>query len=422
MEQEIATAPCWPRHWPRRTFVLVSCLLLPAAFPARAVEGSATPSPPSCSTLARVPGPEDLVLDARGGRILVSSQDRRSDPWPEGAIWSVPLDPTQKAVKLALAGRRDGCSFHPHGIDLVKSCDGTPLLYVLNHHDAEDRLPERGCFATGEFRAAPSGRLSSVEVYVVETRRLRFLQRLADPEVLTNGNDLVARPNGDVWVTDPPAGKLAQVLDSLGLIAKSRVVQYRCASRRGPPCVGTWHLRTDPKARNERIRYANGIAYRPLSGLDGGGCNGEAEGLLYVAGGAEKKLHRFRVHSGESLEALEPIGFPEQPDHPNPDNLSWIDADRTRLLVAGHPNLRRFVQHSRASAALSPSAVVEVPVAPEDEKDDEKPIPVFHDSGGLVSAASVALCVEGDLVLGQVFEPAVVRCVLPEPCGGEEGP
>lgn len=398
---------------------LLACLFLAGGLPARSAEPSTAPGAPSCQTLARIPGPEDLVLDEERNRLLVSSQDRRPQRWPKGAIWSVPLDPTQKAVKLPLAGRRDECSFHPRGIDLVRSCDRTPLLYVLNHHDADDRLPERACFATGESRAAPSGRISSVEVYVVETRRLRFLQRLADPEILTNGNDLVARPNGDVWVTDPPAGKLAQALDSLGLRARSRVVRFDCASRQGRRCLGSWEVRTDPSTQGHEIRYANGIAFRPSG--EGRACDAPDPGALFVAGGAERKIHRFTVSAEGELTVETGIDLPEGHQYPNPDNLTWIDADRTRLLVAGHPNLRRFLQHSQASAAPSPSAVVEVPVAPENEEDDVEPIPVFDDAGGLVSAASVALCAEADLILGQVFEPAVVRCVLPKPCGGEEG-
>lgn len=398
-------------------FLLV--LLLPAGHAARASEASTPHAPPSCSTLARVPGPEDLVLDEERSRLLVSSQDRRPDPWPPGEIWAVPLDPVHKPYRLDLAGRGYACSFHPHGIDLVESCDGRLLLYVLNHHDADDRLPERACFAIGGVRTAPKGRISSVEVFEVEDRRLRFLQRLADPEILTNGNDLVARPNGDVWVTDPPAGRLAQVLDLLGPWGRSRVVQFECSSRRGQRCLGSWKTRTDPRTKGQKIRFANGIAFRPSG--EGRACDEPDPGALYVAGGAERKLHRFTVKAAGVLEARAAIGLPDGHEFPNPDNLSWIDAGRTRLLVAGHPNLRRFLQHSRSQAVLSPSAVVEVPARPEYAEGDVASIPVFQDSGGMVSGASVALCVEGDLVLGQVFEPAVVRCVLPEPCDGGEG-
>lgn len=429
-EPAIATALCSPRHRLVRTLAFVSCLLLPAACPARAAQGPAVPPPPSCWSLARVPGPEDLVLDARHERLLVSSQDRRPKPWPPGAIWAVPLDPTGKAAALELAGRRDECSFHPHGIDLVESCDGKPLLYVLNHHAPEDRLPERGCFAAGSLRTAPSGRISSVEVFEVEGRRLRFVQRLADPEVLTNGNDLVARPGGDVWVTNPPAGALAQVLEAAGIRMKSRVVRFQCKSRRGLRCLGAWEVATTLRkpgkgstAVHARIRYANGIAFQPSSAGRAGACDGADPGFLFVAGGAERRLHRFAVPASGRLQAWGAIELPEGSAYPHPDNLSWVDEARTRLLVAGHPSLRRFVQHSRAAAAPSPSAVVEVRVPPPGAPAEDREVKtVFEDPGGLISAASVAVCAAGDLVLGQVFEPAVLRCRLPEPCGGGEGP
>lgn len=408
----VAAIPTERRAAIAGALVALVSIVAPSGNTAQAAEETGSPLSPSCTTLARVPGPEDLVLEEERHRLLVSSQDRRSTEDPDGAIWAVPLDPAHSAYPLVLSGRRDECSFHPHGIDLVLSCEGQRLLYVLNHHEPEDRHPERGCFAAGELRSAPKDRLASVEVYVVEDRRLRFLQRLTDPEVLAHGNDLVALPNGDVWVTDPPAGKLAQALEVWGWSHRSRVVHFRCAQRRDGRCVGRWETRTDPAVREERIRFANGIAYRPLPDSDA--CEGNASGVLYVAGGAERTLHRFRVHDGRCLETLKPLRFPDSPDRPNPDNLTWIGDQHTRLLVAGHPNLRRFLQHSRSRDVPSPSAVAEVRVGSE----SLGVMPVFHDPGGLISAASVAACVDGDLVLGQVFESAVLRCVLETPCDG----
>lgn len=56
---------------------------------------------PACWTLARLPGPEDLVIDpGLPRRLLVSSQDRRLEPRPKGGIWSVPLDPGQHSEEL----------------------------------------------------------------------------------------------------------------------------------------------------------------------------------------------------------------------------------------------------------------------------------------------------------------------------------
>ncbi len=150
------------------------------------------PEPPACWTLAHVPGPEDLVVDAVNRRLLVSSQDRREKPRPKGAIWSVPLDGQAEPCELELAGREDGCSFHPHGIDLVQSRDGQWLLYVLNHEVADDWSPSHDCFAGAGLPGVHRSAVTSIEVFAVERTRLRFLQRLADPR----GPDPRQRPGG----------------------------------------------------------------------------------------------------------------------------------------------------------------------------------------------------------------------------------
>lgn len=340
-------------------------------------------------------------MDGARHRLLVSSQDRRPEQWPPGAIWSVPLDPAEDARELDLLGRRDGCSFHPHGIDLVRSDRGPWLLYVLNHHDPGDRSPERGCFDAEALAGAPGGRLTSVEVFVVHPGHLRFVQRLAAPAVLTNGNDLAALPNGDVWVTDPPGGAAGQLLEARGPLRLSRVVRYRCGLRRELRCAGRW-IEAEIDPGTEPLRYANGIAYRP-------GTAGRGD-RLYVASGAGARLHVFVIAHRSSLMLLDAI-----PLTSNPDNLTWADpGERTTLLAAGHPDLRRFLQHAGSSRVPAPTEVLAI------RADDGTVRPLFRDPGHRVSAASVAACAGEDLVLGQVFEPAVLRCRIASACGALE--
>lgn len=372
----------------------------------------------TCRTLARVPGPEDLVLDRSGEasapRLLVSSQERRGDePRPAGAIYAVPLEPMDvKTVrKLPLVGR-DDCSFHPHGIDLVQrksetgeagdgvSSDPPWLLYVLNHHDPADATPQAGCFPRAEAAARTGKTVTSVEIFKIESRRLVFVQRLADPEVLVHGNDLVAEEGGDLWVTSPPPGRGSQLVEALYGSFGSKLVHFECTSTGDLPCVGRWRV-----ARSVG-RLINGIALGPPGAL------GE-RARLYVASSAEPSLYVVPVAEDGSLSAPSrlPVGT-------GADNLSWETDEQKALLLAAHPNPRRFLQHARRSEVPSPSEARRIQIQ------DCVPEVLWRDGGSLVSAASTALCYEGDLVLGQVFEKAIVRCRPPVEdlrCGlGEE--
>jgi len=357
--------------------------------------------PAACWRLAAVPGPEDLVVDDRHDRLLVSSRHLRGDRRRDGAIWTVPLEPARapRAHPLKLFGR-DDCSFHPHGIDQALLEDGRQLLYVLNHHAAEDTGAASGCFPADSPRGAA---VSSVEVFLVERSRLRFLQRLAAPSVLKSGNDLVARPNGDLWITDPATSLARLSLERARWLLSSRLVHFDCERPSPGPdgalaelrCNGTWRRVRPPGGLGGAPRYPNGIAWDPAreellvaATLD------DAVFVYAVTGAADLELVRRIPVAGDAL-----LG---------PDNLSWIDAERTRLLAAGHPDARRFLQHAQAAQVPSPSAVWSVTT---DVGESRR---VFEDPGVLISGSSVAACAGGDLVVGQVFETGVFRCRVAE--------
>lgn len=370
-----------------------------------------------CWTLARVPGPEDLVLVPEGDAVLVSSQDRRADPQPQGAIWYVPLesaDPARHPRRLKLRGRGDQCSFHPHGIDLI-TLDPRPgekeeakkplhLLYVINHHEPGDNGVTKGCFELPS-KARPRAAVTSVEVFEYRGGEIFFLQRLADPAALTKGNDLVARSNGDLWVTSPPSNPVARLLDFQDWprfwFESSKVVRFACDSPRETDgrCTGAWKEVELPF--EEPLRYVNGIEIRESTDSP----------LLYLASTGGQRIHVARIGEvGELTDAgtLCVEGMP--------DNLAW---DEDALLVAAHPYARRFTQHARSPGTPSPSKAyrLEPPnsawschACVDHPRPERRSGLVFRDSGGRVSAASVAVRVGKDLVLGQVFEPAVVRC------------
>lgn len=369
-----------------------------------------------CWTLAAVPGPEDLVLVPGGDVALVSSQDRRGAPDAPDAIWSVPLDPAAAARpprRLTLHGR-DDCSFHPHGLDLVTNDQGKTLLYVINHHRPEDLAVARACFdAVGKTK--PRASVTSVEVFELRDEELYFLQRLADPEKLTGGNDLVAEVDGDVWVTIPPVGGLgfvAELLqDDVFGAAPSKLAHFECERGTGGDarCTGIWQevelpFETPP-------RYVNGIEIDRDS----------AASRLYLASTGDERILVAavdRAEGGSGGDGPDDAGVPtlrEMGFHcldGMPDNLLW--SERGDLLVATHADARRFLQHARSPSTPSPWKVYSLSV---DGAPGRSPCgkrrrarPVLQDAGGRVSAASVAASVDEDFILGQVFGPGVARC------------
>lgn len=346
----------------------------------------------SCSRVGTVPGPEDLVVVSEAGvsRLLVSSQPRRESPRPNGGIYDVTLETRPiRSRQLPLIGR-DGCSFHPHGVGLLEVAGAggrSSRLYVLNHHDAGDTSPSLGCLPNADRWLSQGGGFVSVEVFEVLEAGLGFLQRLVDPRVLLNGNDLVVTENGDVYVTFPPAQSRDKVLELMGRKGLSQLVRIRCPVATAERCI----------PRFEKVAVlddsVNGIAMRK----EEGGFS------LFVAATLGKSLRRIRFdESGRVVQtaAKELVGAV-----PGIDNLTWWSQEPPILLAAAHSDLRRFLQHSNHPQVPSPSELWLLPI------DSGRPERIFTDRGSLISAASTAVADGRDgVMLGQVFESAVLSC------------
>jgi hypothetical protein len=257
-----------------------------------------------------MPGPEEIELDrqdARGPRLIVSSQDRRDGAAP-GAMFSVPLAANgalgqPKPFKLDGRGER---AFHPHGISLVAG--SPPLLYVINHLTPSEH---------------------AVEVFEVDGDVLRFRRPLLTDPHLTTPNDLVVLRNGQVHVTNSGAGQsLGGLLSALLGLRHGNVVRYD----------GRQWSRVA-----EDIAFANGI-----------GVGGDR---LYVAGTRDKAIHVFRLrpNTTEIVERLAPIAVGS-----GVDNLTW--ADEHTLMVAAHPSVWAFVWHVLGVKQTAPSEVYRVDV------------------------------------------------------------
>lgn len=338
------------------------------------------PSGADCTVLAEVPGPEDFVVQKgkgyRADRLLVSSRDRRNDA--EGTIYRVSLrEKTGTAEKMELRGR-GGCSFRPHGVYLHGD-----KLYVINHHEeAHDRSADRSCVPKADGIGARS---TSIEIFEVGWGSLTLEQRLTNPELLDNANDLVVAEDGTVYVTVPPTNFQLFQESAFGQ-AHSKVVRY---DPNGSPNWTPFAVLSG---------YPNGIE---IVGADPVG--EELEYDVVVSTSMEGKVYRFGQDGRQKPVPTSPFPKRFRSAH---DNFTWHrkGEEGQRLLLATHRERRRFVQHSLNEGARSPSQVWSLAPGL-----SEKTL-AFEDDGTLVSGVSTAACAGDRLILGQVFGPAVLSC------------
>lgn len=314
-------------------------------------------TPPGCRTISGLPGPEDFDVDrSNGTRLIISSQDRRRlNPGGEflepGRIFFMKVG-GGAATAFQIKGR-DDYPFHPHGIHVVRQGSAT-LLYVVNHALRNQH---------------------SIEKFRIQKNQLYFLDRYRSA-LLTHPNDLVATPQGDIYVTNDRnyMGFLGDLGDLFSLNL-SNVVHFS---------TRTYRFREAASG----IAMANGIA------LD--------RDRLYVAGTRDEGIRIFYRNS-KTGEIGDELGFIDVGS--GVDNLLW---ERPGVLnVAAHPDIFAFVDHIKDSNAHSPSEVYRVHVK------DRRVERIFGDTGVNIDASSSAVVVQGRLVISQVFDPQLLICSAP---------
>jgi len=285
-------------------------------------------------------GPEDLAAHPDDPARFIVSCDPRREAHGTGVLVQVDL----AAGTVTALERVDGTNlpaFRPHGISVVRGEDGATRVYVISHE-------------------AP--RSQAVLRYAWEGAQLILEERILAPAYLRSPNDLLALPDGTLFVAnDYGPGKGSFLWRNL------RGARNCNVARRGPD--GAWtNFAT-------RLRMANSLATdgRELfvSTTRGG------EILAYpLAGGAPRVVAR-------KLGSL--------------DNLSW-SSDR-QLLVARHPSNWRFYLHALGWRRTAPSEVWRI-----DPAAARPPARIFADNGERISAVSVAVEAPGPvLMLGQIF-------------------
>jgi arylesterase/paraoxonase len=310
----------------------------------------------ACTQVAGLSGAEDITIHPKTAVAYISAYDRRADFAGEagrGGIYAYDLNSASpQLVNLTPDADED---FKPHGISLYVGEDGRDALFVINH----------------------VGGTHHIEVYDLVEGRLSHRESLSDP-LLVSPNDLVAVGPDSVYVSNDHryASGLMQDLEDYLQLKLSNVLFYD-GSRFIEAVSG--------------IGYANGINV----GSDGK--------TLFLCALGEKALHVYdRDISSGVLTRRDKIELGTGIDNIEVDTHGG-------LWIGAHPKLLTFVRHAGDRSKISPSQVLHLSPRAAGGYDVRE---VYLGTGEELSASSVAAVRGNRLLIGTVFDPKFLDCVM----------
>jgi arylesterase/paraoxonase len=317
-----------------------------------------------CEAVAAPPGPEDMAHLADGA--IVSSQDRRNRSEPGGLYFYDMSSRPGRFSKLELPA---SLVLHPHGISLFTAPDGQMFLHVINHRSAERH---------------------TVEIFSVQRPAGTALPVLRHRGSVSS--DLFVHPNGiaaagpeSFYLTNdrgPALGfigpRWTHMVENLLQLARSTVVYH---DGRGARVVA------------EDIAFANGIEI-------------SADGGTVLVGSTQWRMLLAFTREPQSGMLLRSgsLALPGGADNIRRDTDG-------NLWVAAHPNAFAFIGHAMDAGKESPSMILRLA---RDSRGVVQTEQAFGDPGTLISGASVGLHRQGRLLIGAVFQPTLLDCLLDE--------
>jgi len=298
------------------------------------------------------PGPEDFELQRNGPhgpRLIISSQDRRKHKKDAGQILFMDLegDDREHAHPFRIEGRHRPLPLHPIGISLVEKPDQT-LLYVVHSGEMEHWI----------------------EKYEVGSDHLVYVDRFEDQRI-TTPNDLVALPNGEIYVSNAGLSRNAfgNLFATLFHRPRGSVVHF------------------DGRTWSDLLPHAlfpNGLAIDP-----------DGRYLFINLFGAK----RMRIYDRSTSKFLRDVELKA-----HPDNLSW-EIPGKRLNVACHRSQWRTGLHIVSARIHAPSVGfaidTEAAIAGRPAVTPLYDLPSFDSS-------STALAFGGRIYVSQMIEPFIV--------------
>ncbi|NOT73954.1 MAG: hypothetical protein HOP08_03430 [Cyclobacteriaceae bacterium] len=296
-------------------------------------------------------GAEDITIDQSTGIAFISSDDR----WAtkiykkpvKGAIYSLNLnDSTSKPVNLTLD--LDQQDFHPHGISLYQTPQGKKILFVVNHRN--------------------DGNV--IERFEYRNDSLILIESIPD-DLIISPNDIIGVGERSFYITNDHNEKLSTW----------RYVKDLLAIGNGNVCYFDGEKMTITSI--EGMKYANGIAVS----LDGK--------KLYLTSTTGKCLYIYDrdIPSGKLVEVAR---------MDNGTGVDNIEMDtKGDLWIGCHPQMLKFITHSKNEDACSPSEIIKLTNLGNDKFRQET---IYMNNGKEISASSVGAVYKDLLVIGPVFQ------------------
>lgn len=239
-------------------------------------------------------GGEDIVVDQAKGLAIISAPNFTADN--NGGLFLLNLNETNPKPKN-LSQNLPFNRFHPHGISLYQSPDGTKKLFVVNHRN------------DGQF----------IEIFTFTDSTLVHLESISNPLII-GPNDVVAVGDRSFYFTNDHDEPISATRD------KKDLLQIPMGN------VGYFDGK-NVKIMADKILYANGI-------------NKSNDGkTIYVASTSGQKIKVFdRNLSNQALTLKDEIAINGS------DNID-VDANDD-LWVGCHPKLLAYLAHATDHSKL----------------------------------------------------------------------
>ena len=198
--------------------------------------------------------------------------------------------------------------------------------------------------------------------YQIDNDSLIFVEKL-DSRLLVSPNALQAYPDGSLVVCNDAAVR-GDLKETIFKQKKGNILYYDGR--------GNWSI------------IANKLGMP--AGLAGFG------NKIFVSATTENKLYSFVLNDGQLSQKT------VLAEIKGPDNIRFAHG---KLITTSHSKLLKFAAHVKNTSRNSPSIVLSIDTM------TGKVARLFYDNGKLISTASVAVILNNQLIIGQIFEPFI---------------
>ncbi|QPB83491.1 hypothetical protein CWC22_011030 [Pseudoalteromonas rubra] len=309
----------------------------------------------SCSTVEGVVGAEDITIDPTSGLAFISAHDRRN--WSGGG--GIYTYQTGSYSKPTLMSHDLSDTFYPHGVSLWKNPHGADRLFVVNHPPSAPGSEQRSD--------------SEVIIFDIIDGALKRAKTFKT-DLPYSLNDVAAINSESFYATIDKGSltRFGRLLESFGRLARGGIAYGNNGS--------ITKLTGD-------LTYPNGIQVS----LD--------SSKVYVSESTGERLLTYaRDNQTGKLQLIDEMTIDS-----GLDNLEW-DSEGN-LWVAGHPQMLKYLEHSKNHANLSASQVLRVNVNDGMSVDE-----IYLNNGEAISGSSVGAPYQDHVLIGSVFEPFILDC------------